>query len=113
MCYEKWTTKYAVDRFCKGEEDTYEALLPGSLLPDDLRPILQKHGVAMLAGRNGGEWCSVADAPGTELEAAMEALLHDLASCHFLPYDEAHEWADSYAGHQQIEAREAVLKILN
>ena len=100
LYYESWTAEDAADCFDDGD------------MPDDLKAILDEHGEAMQVGHSGDtHFATVADA-GTELDAAMEAIGHDLSSCYFLPYHEAQEWAEAYTGHQAIEARKAIRKIM-
>jgi hypothetical protein len=80
----------------------------------DLKAILDEHGEAIQVRRLGHtQFSSVEDATElTELEAAKKAISCGLLSCCFLPYDEAKEWAEAYTGHQAIEARKAIRKIL-
>ncbi len=99
--YTKWTTEEAVEAF---DADDF---------PENLKAILDEHGVAMQVGHSGEtEWYSV-DEVGTEFEEAKEAIAHDLHSCHFMPHGEAQEWADNYSRHQALEVRKAIRKLLS
>ena len=101
LTYERWTLAKAVD--CWGEEDD---------IPKELAQALKEHGEAIEIGDSADiEYYSPKDAQ-SELEAAKEAIAHDLSSCQFLTVDEAKEFAISYCGHQDIKARIAVKKAL-
>tara|TARA_R110000787_G_scaffold15089_1_gene46669 strand:- start:81 stop:497 length:417 start_codon:yes stop_codon:yes gene_type:complete len=68
-------------------------------IPDDLLAILNEHGEAVQVGHSGdSEFFSIAEA-GTEIEAAKEAIGHDLSNCHFLSVAEAKE----FKGHADAE----------
>lgn len=101
LVYERWTLAKVID--CWGEEDD---------IPEELAQLLKEHDEVIEIGDSSDiEYCTVKDA-GTQIEAAKEAIVHDLSSCQFLTVDEAKEFADSYCGHQDIKARIAVKKAL-
>jgi len=86
FCYDEWTMKEAVDAF----DDE---------IPSDLKMILDRDGSAMRIGYSGdGQWLALDDIC-TELEAAKEAICHDLSNCHFLTATEAEE----FKGHADVQ----------
>ncbi len=97
LYYAQWTPEDAADCF------------DGDDMPGDLGAILKSHGVALEAGYGDHkEFYALADAE-SELDVAKEAIAHDLARCFFLTMpEEAREFAESYSGHQAVEARLAV-----
>ena len=85
--YEEWTTQTAAD--CFDEDD----------IPRGLELILSEHGKAICTGyRQESEFYAPKDAP-TEIDAAKEAIGHDLNSCHFLTIAEAKE----FKGHADVQ----------
>jgi len=101
LVYERYTLQKALD--CWGDDDH---------IPDELAELLKDHGEAVEIGDTSGtEYCAAEDA-GTEIEAAKDAIAHDLSGCHFLTLEEAKEFAHSHRGHQSVEARIAVQNAL-
>ncbi len=97
MVYIKWNEESVTD--CYGDD-----------LPDDLKEILDRDGVAVEFGdHNGSEFESVDVAP-SEIEYAKELIAHDLHTCRFLSLDEAVNF--EYNGHQDVKAVSAVKKAL-
>ena len=77
--YDKWTMEDAINSF----DDE---------IPQDLKMLLDKNKVVMRIGYAGdGQWLSLDDIC-TELEAAKEAIGHDLSQCYFLTVAEAKEF---------------------
>lgn len=100
LIYESLTLQKAID--CFGEDD----------IPEKLSDLLKEHDKVIQVGHSSdSEFYSASDAE-TEIEAAKEAISHDLYTCRFLTVDEAKEFADSHSGHQGIKARIAVKKAL-
>jgi len=84
--YENWNMERAV--ICFGDE-----------IPDNLTALLSKHGKAICTGYcQESEFYAPKDAP-TEIEAAKEAIGHDLNTCYFLTVTEAKE----FKGHADVE----------
>ena len=101
LVYELWTLEKSID--CWGEEDDF---------PEKLAKLLKEHDEVMEIGDSSGvEYYTLKNAV-THIEAAKEAIGHDLSYCQFLTVAEAAEFADSYCGHQDIKARIAVKKAL-
>ena len=86
FCYQEWTMEDAVD--CFGEE-----------IPDEYSEVLKLHRKAIVVGWSGQTECySPADAD-SEIDAAKEAIGHDLSQCYFLSISEAKE----FKGHADAE----------
>lgn len=86
FCYQEWTMEDAVD--CFGEE-----------IPDEYNDILKKDKKVVVIGWSGQTECyPVADAD-SEIDAAKEAIGHDLSQCYFLSISEAKE----FKGHADAE----------
>ena len=84
--YDKWTMEDAINSF----DDE---------IPQDLKMLLDKNEVVMRIGYAGdGQWLTLDDIC-TELEAAKEAIGHDLSQCYFLSISEAKE----FKGHADAE----------
>ena len=80
FAYEEWTMETAADCFDKDD------------IPRDLELILSEHGKAICTGYcQESEFYAPKDAP-TEIEAAKEAIGHDLNTCYFLTVTEAKEF---------------------
>ena len=108
MTYQEWTLDSALD--CFGELED---------IPGELIEILRAEGKALEFGYTDGsytQWFNLEEAPN-ELDAAKEALFHDLSDGFVLSEEEARSFiSDSnniYRGHKCIEARIAVRKILS
>ena len=77
--YDKWTMEDAINSF----DDE---------IPQDLKMLLDKNEVVMRIGYAGdGQWLTLDDIC-TELEAAKEAIGHDLSNCYFLTVAEVKEF---------------------
>jgi len=86
FCYQEWTMENAVD--CFGDE-----------IPDEYNDILKKDKKVIVIGWSGQTECyPVADAD-SEIDAAKEAIGHDLSTCHFLTVDEAKD----FKSHADVE----------
>tara|TARA_R110002033_G_scaffold63542_1_gene114593 strand:- start:128 stop:568 length:441 start_codon:yes stop_codon:yes gene_type:complete len=86
FCYEQWTMDNAVD--CFGDE-----------IPAEYSDILKKDKKVMVIGWSGQTECyPIADAD-SEIDAAKEAIGHDLSQCYFLTIAEA----KSFKGHADAE----------
>ena len=86
FCYQEWTMENAVD--CFGDE-----------IPDEYNDILKKDKKVMVIGWSGQTECyPVADAE-SEIDAAKEAIGHDLGSCYFLSVEEA----KAFKGYASVE----------
>jgi Golgi nucleoside diphosphatase len=86
FCHEEWTMENAVD--CFGDE-----------IPDEYNDILKKDKRVMVIGWSGQTECyPVADAD-SEIDAAKEAIGHDLGGCYFLSVEEA----KAFKGHADVE----------
>ncbi len=86
FCYEEWTMENAID--CFGDE-----------IPDNFNDVLKSDKKAVVVGWSGQTECySLADAD-SEIDAAKEAIAHDLSRCHFLSVGEA----KAFKGHADAE----------
>jgi Golgi nucleoside diphosphatase len=86
FCYEEWTMENAIDCF-------------GGEIPDNFNDVLKSDKKAVVVGWSGQTECySLADAD-SEIDAAKEAIAHDLSRCHFLSVSEAKE----FKGHADAE----------
>ena len=108
MTYQEWTLDSAHD--CFGERDD---------IPEELLEVLDSGGKALEFAYSDGadaQWLKIEDAP-SELEAAKEALFHDLSTGLVLSEEEARIFVSDdnniYSGHQHIKAQSAVRKILS
>ena len=73
-------------------------------IPQDLKMLLDKNEVVMRIGYAGdGQWLTLDDIC-TELEAAKEAIGHDLSNCYFLTVAEAKEFTLTAHADVQIAA---------
>ena len=80
FCYEEWTIENAVD--CFGDE-----------IPDEYNDILKKDKKLMVIGWSGQTECYSLKDADSEIDAAKEAIGHDLSNCYFLTVEEAKEFA--------------------
>jgi len=108
MTYNEWNLDSA--HHCFGERDN---------IPNELMEVLDTGSKAIEFAYSDGadtQWLKVEDAP-SELEAAKEALFHDLSAGIVLSEEEARLFVSEenkiYNGHQHIKARSAVRKILS
>ena len=86
FCHEEWTMENAVD--CFGDE-----------IPDEYNDILKKDKKVMVIGWSGQTECYSLKDADSEIDAAKEAIGHDLSNCHFLSVAEAKE----FKGHADAE----------
>ena len=94
FCCEEWTMENAVD--CFGDE-----------IPDEYNDILKKDKKVIVVGWSGQTECYSLKDADTEIDAAKEAISHDLSNCFFLELNEAKDFVKSYSGHQCVELRKA------
>ena len=86
FCYQEWTMEDAV--VCFGDE-----------IPDEYNDILKKDKKLMVIGWSGQTECYSLKDADSEIDAAKEAIGHDLSNCHFLSVAEAKE----FKGHADAE----------
>ena len=86
FCYEEWTMENAVD--CFGDE-----------IPDEYNDILKKDKQVTVIGWSGQTECYSLKDADSEIDAAKEAIGHDLSQCHFLSVAEAKE----FKSHADVE----------
>lgn len=100
--YESWTYAKALD--CWGEEDE---------IPKELTELLKENEKVIQVGTTEDSEFYSEGAAQTEIEAAKEAIAHDLNNCFFFTVDEAKEFADACMFNNfYVEARIAVKKYL-
>jgi len=86
FCYQEWTMENAVD--CFGDE-----------IPDEYNDILKKDKQVTVIGWSGQTECYSLKDADSEIDAAKEAIGHDLSQCHFLSVAEAKE----FKSHADVE----------
>jgi hypothetical protein len=94
FCYQELTMEDAV--VCFGDE-----------IPDEYNDILKKDKKVIVVGWSGQTECYSLKDADTEIDAAKEAISHDLSNCFFLELNEAKDFVKSYSGHQCVELRKA------
>ena len=92
--YEEWTMENTVAVF-------------GDEIPTEYSDILKKDKKVVVVGWSGQTECYSLKDADSEINAAREAISHDLANCFFLELNEAKEFVESYNGHQSVELRKA------
>lgn len=102
LTYNHWTLAEAID--CWIEEDE---------IPEELAELLKENEKVIQVGTTeDSEFYSEGTAP-TEIEAAKEAIAHNLHNCFFFTVDEAKEFADECRfNNSYIDARIEVKKAL-
>ena len=100
LVYEMWDKEKARDCYDDSE------------IPKSLSGLLDLCGSALEIGHSGEtEFFNPDEAVG-EIEAAKDAISHDLFICGFLTADEAKKFVSEYSGHQYPAARVAVARAL-
>ena len=79
FCYQEWTMQNAID--CFGDE-----------IPDEYNDILKKDKKVVVVGWSGQTECYSLKNADSEIDAAKEAIGHDLSQCYFLTVPEAKEF---------------------
>ena len=86
FCYEEWNMENAVD--CFGDE-----------IPDEYNEILKNDKKVIVVGWSGQTECYSLEDADSEIDAAKEAIGHDLGGCYFLSVEEA----KAFKGHADVE----------
>lgn len=81
-------------------------------IPSDYKAMLDANGEFVeVSGNDGSEFYSLDDAP-SEFDAAQEVMFHDLHTGRVLSEYEANLYLQNTSGHQIIEARRQVRRVL-
>ena len=81
-------------------------------MPKRLKALLDTHKEVIETGYSEQSDFYIKEEAESHIDAAKEAIGHDLHSCHFLTIDEAHDFINTYCGHQSSKASAEVRKAL-